>query len=257
MSQELVEEFVTVESIFVREHNCLVLRAKFPPLFTDYYLHLMQHGLRNKEPYDGLLKDLMAYFTLYMVARPWAEQHAWTVTLRTPVTANFFVTGSSLTESVVGRVFTKDVKKPEANMLYAALLREGNEPRNSVIPLPGHSPAQWVEAFYEKSEQRPAKCIILPDECYTMITAQPDADLEWLASLNQEKMAHLEENESTRVLETRKFRFYCGCTLDKILPMIKALNSSEEDLFQGEDSLEITCPRCSAVYHVTRENLED
>ena len=40
MSEEMVEEFVTVESIFVRGRNCLALRAKFSPLFTDYYLHL-------------------------------------------------------------------------------------------------------------------------------------------------------------------------------------------------------------------------
>ena len=71
MSEELVEEFITVESIFVRGRNCLALRSKFSPLFTDYYLHLMQYGLRNEELYDSLLKELMAYFTLYMVARPW------------------------------------------------------------------------------------------------------------------------------------------------------------------------------------------
>ena len=117
MSEEMVEEFVTVESIFVRGRNCLALRAKFSPLFTDYYLHLMQYGLRNEEIYDSLLKELMAYFTLYMVARPWAEQRAWTVNLNTPVVANLFVSGSSLTESVVGRVFTQDVKEPEENKL--------------------------------------------------------------------------------------------------------------------------------------------
>ena len=209
MSEELVEEFVTVESIFVRGRNCLTLKAKFSPLFTDYYLHLMQYGLRNEEPYDSLLKELMAYFTLYMVARPWAEQHAWTVNLRTPAVANLFVTGSSLTESVVG------------------------------------------------SEQRNARCIELPDECYTMVTAQPDADEEWLNSLTREKMAHLEEDEDTRVLETRRFRFYCGCTLDRILPTLKALQEREEDLFQGEEALEVTCPRCAAIYRVTKENLED
>ncbi len=70
MSEELVEEFITVESIFVRGRNCLALRSKFSPLFTDYYLHLMQYGLRNEELCDSLLKELMAYFTLYMVARP-------------------------------------------------------------------------------------------------------------------------------------------------------------------------------------------
>lgn len=47
-------------------------------------------------------------------------------------------------------------------------------------------------------------------------------------------MAHLEEDEDTRVLETRRFRFYCGCTLDRILPTLKALQEREEDLFQGK-----------------------
>ena len=139
----------------------------------------------------------------------------------------------------------------------STLLRKGFEPRYSVVPIPGTSPARWVEEFYKQSEQRNARCIELPDECYTMVTAQPDADEEWLNSLTREKMAHLEEDEDTRVLETRRFRFYCGCTLDRILPTLKALQEREEDLFQGEEALEVTCPRCAAIYRVTKENLED
>ena len=68
---------------------------------------------------------------------------------------------------------------------------------------------------------------------------------------------YLEEDEDTRVLETRRFRFYCGCTLDRILPTLKTLQDNKEDLFQGEEELEVTCPRCAAIYRVTKENLED
>lgn len=157
MSEELVEEFITVESIFVRGRNCLALRSKFSPLFTDYYLHLMQYGLRNEELYDSLLKELMAYFTLYMVARPWAEQHAWTVNLRTPAVANLFVTGSSLTESVVGRVFTQDIKEPEENTLYSTLLRKGLNRNTPSYPFRERlRPGGWRNSTGKANRETPA-----------------------------------------------------------------------------------------------------
>lgn len=242
MSEELVEEFVTVESIFVRGRNCLALKAKFSPLFTDYYLHLMQYGLRNEEPYDSLLKELMAYFTLYMVARPWAEQHAWTVNLRTPAVANLFVTGSSLTESVVGRIFTQDIKEPEENTLYSTLLRKGFEPRYSVVPIPGTSPARWVEEFYKQSEQRNARCIELPDECYTMVTAQPDADEEWLNSLTREKMAHLEEDEDIPECWKRAGSALLRLHAGPHPADAQGASGKRGRPVPGEEALEVTCP---------------
>ena len=58
--QKPVEEFTKVESIFVRQRNCLLLRADFSPMFVDYYLHLMQHGLRNEETEDTVLKHILS-----------------------------------------------------------------------------------------------------------------------------------------------------------------------------------------------------
>ena len=107
--QQPVEEFTKVESIFVRGRNCLLLRADFSPIFVDYYLHLMQHGLRNDETEDTVLKKLLAYFTLHLVSRPWQEYHAWTFNVCTPRLANYFISGSSLTEDVVGRAFREGV----------------------------------------------------------------------------------------------------------------------------------------------------
>ncbi|MEG1938578.1 MAG: Hsp33 family molecular chaperone HslO [Akkermansia sp.] len=256
MNEEIVEEFVKIESIFVRERNCHLLRGHFPSLFTDYYLHLMQYGLRNTDPCDSMFKDLLAYFTLHLVARPWAEQHAWTVNLNTPVAANLFVTGSSLTESVTGRIFTKDINVPESNLLFAQMYRKDQEPCSSVIKLHGDDPDQWVEDFYEQSEQRKARCFQLPNEVYTLISAQPDADVEWLEQLTMEEMARIDETEQTKVLETRKFRFYCGCTLDRILPTLSTMKDQLDELFDGKDEMEITCPRCAAIYQVTRKMLE-
>jgi hypothetical protein len=54
---EPAEEFTTIESIFVRHRNALLLRGQFTPIYTDYYLHLMQHGIRPPGELDRMLKD--------------------------------------------------------------------------------------------------------------------------------------------------------------------------------------------------------
>lgn len=202
----------------------------------------MQYGLRNEELYDSLLKELMAYFTLYMVARPWAEQHAWTVNLRTPAVANLFVTGSSLTESVVETSSHRTLRNLKKTALYSTLLRKGFEPQYSVVPIPGAVSGPVGGRFYRQSEQRNARCIELPDECPTMVTAQPDADEEWLASLTREKMAHLEEDENTRVLETRRFRLLLRLHAGPHLPTLKTLQDNKEDLFQEKMSWKSRAP---------------
>jgi hypothetical protein len=53
-------EFIKIESIFVRHRNILMVRGQFTPIYTDYYIHLMEQNLRHKEELDQKLKDLMA-----------------------------------------------------------------------------------------------------------------------------------------------------------------------------------------------------
>lgn len=254
-SPQQVEEFATVQSIFVRHRNCLLLRADMSPLFVDYYLNLMQHGQRNAEREDSIFKQLLAFFTLHLVSRPWQEYHAWTLNVNTPSLANYFVSGSSLTEDVIGRVFTEGVKEPESNLLYAQNLRHQKEPQTSVIVLPGDSVAGWVEEYYRQSEQREARAFELEGDVFALVAAQPGADYDWLTELTQAQVAHITEQEETKVLETRKFTFRCGCTLQKILPTIQAMQGDFADLLAEQGFLEISCPRCGAVYKVTPDML--
>ncbi|MFN5868909.1 MAG: disulfide bond chaperone, partial [Akkermansiaceae bacterium] len=78
------EDFTKIESIFVRHRNCLMLRGQFTDIYTDYYLHLMEHSIRYPEELDAMLKDALAVLTLHLTARPWSETIAWTVNLRAP-----------------------------------------------------------------------------------------------------------------------------------------------------------------------------
>ena len=250
---EPAEEFTTVESIFVRHRNALLVRGQFTPIYTDYYLHLMQHGIRPPVELDQMLKDTLAMLVLHLVARPWAESTAWTANLRAP-RINLFVTGSSFEEAITGRVFTEDVREPDRNFFYSQTTTpESKQARLSTLEIEGKDPILWLSQYYDQSEQRPARAFRLEDENFAIVAAQPDCDLEWLASLDAAAVAQITATEETTLLESRRFRFHCGCTLDKILPILGGWKDRLDELFEDDEFINIQCPRCAAKYHVTRE----
>ena len=250
---EPAEEFTSIESIFVRHRNALLLRGQFTPLYTDYYLHLMQHCIRPPAELDGMLKDTLAILALHLVARPWAETIAWTANLRAP-RINLFVTGSSFEQAITGRVFTEDVREPDRNFFYAQTTTvEAKQPRMSTLEIVGKDPVEWISQYYAQSEQRPARAFRLDDENFALVAAQPDCDLKWLESLDEESVARIVDTEETTLLETRRFRFHCGCTIDKILPILGGWRERLDDLFEAADFINLQCPRCAAKYRVTRD----
>lgn len=249
------EEFTIVDSVFIRHRNALLLRGQFTPIFTDYYLHLMDQKLRHPPELDAMLKDALAMLVLHLTARPWAEMIAWTANLRAP-RINLFVTGSSTDECITGRIFTEDVREPDRNYFYSQTTTDASlQPRLSTLEVDGRDPVEWISRFYEQSEQRPARAFRLNDDNFALVAAQPDCDMEWLSGIDADAVASLDHVEETNVLERRKFRFFCGCSLDKILPVLSGWRERPDELFAAADVITIECPRCAAKYRVTREML--
>jgi molecular chaperone Hsp33 len=250
-----VDDFTVVESIFIRQRNCLMVRAQFTPIFTGYYIHLLEHKLRYANDLDAVLKDMMAVLTLHLTARPWAETIAWTASIRAP-RVNYFVTGGSKEANITGRLFTEDVREPDRNLLYSQTLVPGEKPSTTSVHVESNDPIEWVEHYYAQSEQRPARCFRLDDENYVLIAAQPDYDEEWFATLDADVAAKILDEEETKLLETRKFEFRCGCSLERILPSLSSWKDKLDELFQGEESIKVNCPRCGASYMVTPDMLK-
>jgi molecular chaperone Hsp33 len=250
---ESVEDHTTIESVFVRHRNALVLRGQFTPIYTDYYLHLMQHGIRHAPELDQMLKDAIAMLVLHLTARPWAETIAWTVNLRAP-RVNLFVAGSSVEEAITGRIFTEDVREPDRNFFYSQTTSLNlAEPRTSTLEVEGKDPVAWISQFYDQSEQRAARAFRLDDENFALVAAQPDCDMEWFETLDGEAVGKIDSTEETKLLETRRFRFHCGCTLDRILPVLGGWRERLDELFADADTIKIQCPRCAAGYCVSRD----
>jgi molecular chaperone Hsp33 len=169
---------------------------------------------------------------------------------------NLFVTGSSVEEAIAGRIFTEDVREPDRNFFYSQTSSPNMaEPRTSTLEVDGKDPVAWVSRFYDQSEQRAARAFRLDDENFALVAAQPDCDMEWFHSLDADSVSNIDSIEETKVLETRRFRFHCGCNLEKILPVLGGWRDRLDELFEDSDVIKIQCPRCAAGYRVSRDML--
>ncbi len=247
---------IEVRTYFVRERNALVARADFGDLYVDYYLHQAQLGVQHLPSYDSMLKDALAALTLHCASRPWNETWAWTIHFDEPL-LNLFVTGYNRRGTVVGQLFTEDVKASGPGRFIADVVREGDEPRRSAVDLNGNDVLAAVEHFYRQSEQRPARFFRHGVEDIVMISAQPQCDLAWLEALTDDEVRRIDETNTLSLLETRRYRWECGCTDARMMEVLApVMRRDPEGLFGPEEILRISCPRCGMRHTVTRESLE-
>ncbi len=251
--ETITDPGMEVRTYFVREKNALLARADFGEIYADLLLHEVDGGISHPPEFEMLLRDALAALTLHCASRPMAEVWAWTIHTQDPL-ANVFVTGDNTHGTITGTVFCEDVKDSGRNLFFAQCL--GND-RNSTIEFPGSNILTAVEAFYTQSEQRPARFFRHGPEDIVMITAQPDCDLAWLAGLDDEQIKTLDQTSTLSLLETRNYRFFCGCNHDRMMNILLPVMSTDpEGLFGDDVSIRMRCPRCGVRHLITREAME-
>lgn len=247
---------IEVRTYFVRGRNALVARAEFSELYASLYLHQMDCGIKLDPDHDQLARDSLAAITLHCASRPIKEMVAWTVNFQSPL-ANVFASGDNRLGTVVGNVFTENVKQTGQSLFYADTVAENQPPRRSVIEFNGSDFLKAAENFYRQSEQRPVRIFRYDEEDLVLIAAQPDCDIEWLDGLTDEAVRTLDKDVELSLLEQRRYRFECGCNHDRMLAMLAPImRKSPDDLFGDEETIRIHCPRCGARHTITRESLE-
>lgn len=246
-----------IRCYFVRGRNFLLTRGDFCNLFVEYYLSLADSSQQLSPDLDSLLKESAVAICLHAAARPRAEVSAWTLHFEDPF-CNVFVSANNPLGTVVGTGFTEQVRKEGKNLLLGEILSGNNPHGRSIVEFQGTSPFDAAAALYESSEQRPARFFCHHDEDFVLLAGQPDCDEEWLRSLREEEIAELDQTEQLSLLETRVFRWECGCNLERMLDVLAAPMKSDSDaLFGGEDSLRMRCPRCGKPYIIQRSRMEN
>ncbi len=253
--QEPAGTVVTMD--FVRHRNALLIRADLNPLFTDYYLHLADHKLRYTPEQDVIFKNGLAAFTLHCASRPLNEHLAWTLNFQEP-RLNLFLAGDNEDCTVVGRLFTENVRTAEHNTFYSDIVaRRGADPRRSVVNFFGHDAFAAASDYYARSEQRPVRYFALAGDEYAMLVSHPDCDAAWFSSVDAAAVAELNRSETLARIEKRAYQWRCGCTQQKILGAIApAFRADPEGVFGENESIHVECPRCAAQYILTKEAME-
>lgn len=247
---------ILVTSAFVRHRNVLLTRAKLSELYLEYYLHLADSGVQVAPEHDRVFKELLAVTVLHAASRPRNEYLAWTMNLQEPL-LNLFTTADNSAGTVVGRVFTENVKRGAANLLYLEAVRGAEPKRRSVIDFSGAGAFAAAESFFARSEQRPARFFDLGDEDFVMLSSHPDCDLPWLTSIDPPGVRAALESETVVPMEQRHYAWRCGCNERRMFEVLApAMRESADALFQGEQSIRIECPRCAKPYLITREAME-
>ena len=255
-TESSIDPGIEVRTYFARGRNALVARAEFSELYAALYLHRLDSGSDLEEGTGKLLRDALAAVTLHSASRPWKEMVAWTVNFQNPL-VNVFVSGNNALGTVVGNVFTENVKVSPSGLFYADVVSENLPPRRSVVEFSGQEFLDAVEAFYLQSEQRLARFFRYDEEDLVMVTAQPDADLDWIRALDEAAIRRLDKDVELGLLEKRRYRFECGCNQEQMLAMLApVMRNQPDELFQGEEVIRIHCPRCGARHTITRESLE-
>jgi molecular chaperone Hsp33 len=256
MSEDSNASVLEVRTYFVRGRNALVARADFEPLYIDYYLHRADNGLQYTNEQDAMLKDALAGLTLHLASRPQDENCGWTMNFQKPA-INLFVTGNTRPGQIAGRVFTEDVRDMGANIFSAQTTRPGHTAQQSLVQVEGNQIFSCVEQYYQQSEQRIARFFRHSEEDIAMISSQPDCDEAWLASLTEDDVRAIDQKETLSLLETRRYIWKCGCTVERLYPILAKLSPEAlKEAFGDDEIMTVQCPRCGARYRTAREQFE-
>ena len=249
------EETVLVNCRFVRGRNALLCAGDFSAVFTDLYLHLGQTGVVLGGGVDEKLKLLMAALTRHAAAQPRACIFAWTLHFEAEA-LNLFAVVENPTGRATGRAFSENVRKVGANMLHAEAVRDGGAPRRSSLEFNGGVFAA-AEAYYVCSEQRPARFFELGGDGFAILAAQPDCDIEWFLAVGAEEVFALAHDNEREPLESRRYRFACGCSPERVAGAIfPALRGNLDEVFADDAHITVPCPRCGRRHELPRTLFE-
>ena len=236
-----------------KKHEAIFARGDFAPLFAAYDAHTRLWKIEPDALARIMMRQALGGAALYLSCRPLDEDIGWTLNIARPP-LNLFFTGSAGSRNVTGRAFVEGIETTDVSRLFVDRKRRAEEPFRSVIDVKGHDVLFILERYSLQSDQASARFFEVSDDDYLMVAALPTDERDWIASLDRNSA--LELLDGLPPLDERSFWFQCGCDPDRMKATIKTLFEGRlDELFGGDDSVEINCPRCGRTWSLARDAL--
>lgn len=252
----MIQENALFRTYFDREKNALISRGNAKPIARDLEFHLLSIGADCDPGTLKLLKDGLAAMALYLVSRPRFESFGWTVSLQDPA-INFFFGGSAREYTVVGRAFLEGVRAADSNRFFAQIARPFGDIHTSSVDVEGRDIFGIVEQYCRNSDQQLVRFFHSEGDEEALLTALPDVDRAWFESVDGEALQVRTGSPGVSLISERQVSLRCGCDAGRISRVLAELYKEEpEELFRGDPSVEVECPRCGTKHLILREAFE-
>ena len=148
--------------------------------------------------------------------------------------------------------------------------QQTGERYQSLIPLEGDSLSAALESYFVRSEQLPTRLwLVANDKTAAGILLQrlPQANTseeDWqrvsmlLDTVTAQELAYLEaedmlyrlfHEEQVRLFDPKPIQFYCGCSRERVLTMLRSIGQAEaETILQEQGNITVVCEFCNASY---------
>jgi hypothetical protein len=225
--------------------------ADMAPLFAAYDEHVRRWELPQDPGARALVESGLAALTLHLATRLADESVGVTLNLVSPP-RNIFLTGHAGDGTITARVFVDDVQTAATGRLFVQSFRPSTGTVQSIVEVEGDDMLAMFGAYYERSEQFPARFLRLGAARVGLVQALPDGGKEALAAAEDATVRALFDGPKDLLVE-QVFRFRCGCNPGKIVGALREIFAGrDEDLFRGDTGVEAFCPRCGARWWIER-----
>jgi molecular chaperone Hsp33 len=234
------------------DRDASIARGRFDRLFSAYLKHARKWTALPAGEMESMMTSGLAAATLDLALRPPDEFTAWTLNIKDPP-LNFFFCGDNAEFIITGRVFIRDVQTAESSRLFVESHRPKRKPTQSSVDVDGMDVLDIFGQFYDRSEQLPSRFHPIGNDEFALIRGLPQVDEDWLRALDAKKTREYLEKDFTQTDE-RIYHFRCGCNFKTILKVVRGMyKDNAEELFLGEEKVEVSCPRCGRYWWLSRK----